>query len=222
MQPDVSDAELLAMVCSGGYPGRVVRPPSWAGGVSCLTGLSEAELMAQLGIGRHAARRLLWAFALHRRVLASRIPERPCAESPVDVAKLMRPLLEIDHERMWCLPLDSSKNVIGSPIELARGDVDWVDVSYRRICSVAVRAGASAIVLVHNHVVWDLTASGCDIALTRSVIEAGRSIGITLLDHVICNRSGCWNSLRQKRPDLWAEHAAPGRARPAAAANLLD
>lgn len=175
--------------------------------------------MAQLSIGRRAARRLLWAFALHRRVLASSIPERPCAESPVDVAKLMIPLLGIDHERLWCLPLDSSKHVIGSPIELARGDVDWVDVSYRRICSVAVRAGASSMVLVHNHLVWNLTASGPDVALTRSVIEAGRIIGIALLDHVICNRLGCWNSLRRERPDLWGK---PSSAQPSPEGEVYD
>ena len=52
----------------------------------------------------------------------------------------------------------------------------------------AIAAGASAIVLVHNHPSGDPTPSESDIKVTRDLIRAGQLLKIEVLDHVILGR----------------------------------
>ena len=56
--------------------------------------------------------------------------------------------------------------------------------------SPALRDGASAIVLVHNHPSGDPTPSPEDIAMTRAVRAAGELVGVPLIDHVVVARTG--------------------------------
>jgi hypothetical protein len=55
----------------------------------------------------------------------------------------------------------------------------------------AVRQNAAAIILVHNHPSGDPTPSDDDVQLTRDAGQAGRLLGIDLLDHVILATDGC-------------------------------
>lgn len=203
-QPDTcSDADLLALVCAGGWPGLTVPLPSWSRGLTGLTSLTEAQAMAQLGIRRRAARRLLCAIALHRRLLASAVPAVPVCHGPEEIAVIMRPLVAIDHERLWCLPLDPRCRLIGEPIEVARGDVDGTDASARAVCRVALRAGAVQMIVVHNHPSGDVAPSAADAAVTSRLATAARTVDVPLRDHVICTSDGRWCSLRRDRPDLF-------------------
>lgn len=202
--PDTcSDADLLAMVCTGGWPGLTACIPSWSRGLAGLTSLTEAQAMAQLGIRRRGARRLLLAFALHRRLLAAAVPDWPFCRSPEEIAVIMRPLVAIDHERLWCLPLDPRCRLIGAPIEVARGDVDGTDASARAVCRTALRAGAVSMIIVHNHPSGDVAASAADAAVTRRLATAARTVDVPLQDHIICTSDGRWTSLRRERPDLF-------------------
>lgn len=203
-QPDTcSDADLLALVCAGGWPGLTVPMPSWSRGLGGITSLTEAQAMAVLGIRRRAARRLLLAIALHRRLLAAVVPTSPSCSSPEDVAVIMRALVAIDHERLWCLPLDPHCRLIGEPIEVARGDVDGTDAGPRSVCRVALRAGAVSMIVVHNHPSGDVAASAADAAVTRRLATAARTVDVPLQDHLICTSDGRWTSLRRDRPDLF-------------------
>jgi DNA repair protein RadC len=51
-----------------------------------------------------------------------------------------------------------------------------------------VGEGATGIILVHNHPSGDPTPSGEDRAVTRQLADAGRVIGIPVLDHVVIGR----------------------------------
>jgi DNA repair protein RadC len=55
----------------------------------------------------------------------------------------------------------------------------------REIFRAAILAGASGIILAHNHPSGDPSPSTADISITRQVREAGKIIGIELLDHII-------------------------------------
>ena len=55
----------------------------------------------------------------------------------------------------------------------------------RDIFQRAILVNAAAVILVHNHPSGDPTPSPEDIALTKKLVEAGRVMDITVLDHVI-------------------------------------
>ena len=55
----------------------------------------------------------------------------------------------------------------------------------REVFAPAIRRGAAAVVVAHNHPSGDPTPSAQDIEVTQRLLEASNIIGIKLLDHVI-------------------------------------
>ena len=61
----------------------------------------------------------------------------------------------------------------------------------------ALQKNAVSIVLLHNHPSGDPTPSKEDVLITRRIQEAGRLIGVELLDHIVIG-DNCYVSLREK------------------------
>ena len=99
-------------------------------------------------------------------------------------------------EAMKLLLLNSKTKLIGES-ELSLGTVNTTLVSPREVFVEALRRNAVAVILLHNHPSGDPTPSKQDILITRRVTEAGRLIGVELLDHIIIG-DNCFISLRDK------------------------
>jgi DNA repair protein RadC len=67
----------------------------------------------------------------------------------------------------------------------------------QQVSKVAISFSAASIALVHNHPSGDPEPSPEDIATTKRLAEAGKILGITLLDHVVIG-DGQWVSLKQR------------------------
>ena len=67
----------------------------------------------------------------------------------------------------------------------------------REVFRPAVRSGAAAVVVAHNHPSGDPEPSAEDLEVTRRLAETGRLLGIPLLDHVVVGE-GAWVSLRER------------------------
>jgi len=57
----------------------------------------------------------------------------------------------------------------------------------------AILAGASAIILSHNHPSGDPTPSSADMRITKKIKEAGKVLDIDVLDHVIIGEDSCYS-----------------------------
>src|SRR4029453_2533281 len=66
----------------------------------------------------------------------------------------------------------------------------------REVFSPAIRNGAAALVLVHNHPSGDPTPSAEDIALTERLRQVGDLVGVRILDHVVIGRAR-WVSMAE-------------------------
>jgi len=71
---------------------------------------------------------------------------------------------------------------------LAEGDVTCVRFTVRQVVETALRWGASAVIIVHNHPSGDPTPSQQDVEFTRDVAQALALIDIVLHDHVVVGR----------------------------------
>jgi DNA repair protein RadC len=87
------------------------------------------------------------------------------------------------------------KNVLIKHERQGRGTVDHTPVYIREVIKRTLELGASAIILVHNHPSGDPTPSGADLALTVEIVNAAKSIGVSVHDHLIIGR-GAHASLR--------------------------
>jgi DNA repair protein RadC len=202
------DAELLALVLRHDRDGVIElahRLLESQGGLVGLARLSLDQLTGLDGLGEAKASELAAAFELGRRLAASRLRERPPCGDPATVAALLVPLVAgLPHEEFWCLPVDPRCRLIGEPRRVSHGDVDGTDAGPRAFLRIALTAGASGCLAVHNHPSGDPTPSPGDLAVTRRLAAACRTVDLALHDHLIVAAGGGWTSLRRERPDLFA------------------
>ena len=119
-------------------------------------------------------------------------------KGPEDIARVFFSLglHEYPEERMFVLALNS-KNKIDGVIQVAQGGLNVAAVSPREIFSKALLVNANSIILAHNHPSGDPTPSEEDIRLTERMVEAGRLLGIKVLDHVILGVDDEYISLKK-------------------------
>jgi DNA repair protein RadC len=88
------------------------------------------------------------------------------------------------HEEFHILFLNNKLALIADEVQ-SRGTVDQTPLYPREVMKRALELSATAVILVHNHPSGDSSPSKEDIALTKQVVEAGKSLGIAVHDHVI-------------------------------------
>ena len=98
-------------------------------------------------------------------------------------------MARVANEEFRVLFLDR-KNVLIADEVRNRGTVDHTPVYPREIVKPALELSASSIILVHNHPSGDPTPSKADIAMTREVVTAARTLGIAVHDHLVIGRGG--------------------------------
>jgi len=82
--------------------------------------------------------------------------------------------------------LDSGYRLLRDGVErLEEGTVDRAAVYPRRVIEAALKRGASAVVLAHNHPNYSLTPSEHDKVLTRAIVLAAETVNIKVVDHLI-------------------------------------
>ncbi|MDP8969899.1 MAG: hypothetical protein M3N52_05285 [Actinomycetota bacterium] len=105
--------------------------------------------------------------------------------SPEDAAALVLPLLAgLDREHCLLVTLDVKHRLLGVAT-VSVGTVDHTFMSPREVYRDALVAGASAIFLAHNHPSGDATPSADDRQVTRRLAQAGATLGVDLLDHLV-------------------------------------
>jgi DNA repair protein RadC len=116
-----------------------------------------------------------------------------------DAARVLREFLEgADREHFVVMTLDTKHIVTGLHV-VSIGTLSATAVHPREVFKVALLANAAAVILGHNHPSGDPTPSAEDVDLTRRLVEAGRLVGIEVLDHVIVGDDVQYVSLRERR-----------------------
>lgn len=116
---------------------------------------------------------------------------------PEGAARLIAEITNgLTDERFYSICLDNRNRVVAIHL-CSIGDHASTLVHPRSVFRTAVYSSAVAIVVAHNHPSGDPEPSPEDIAVTRRLHEAGKVLGIPVLDHVIVAR-GVHTSMRQK------------------------
>lgn len=92
-------------------------------------------------------------------------------------------------EQFKIVLLNQAYRVLGI-YELSSGGITGTVVDVRLVFSAALKANATALMMVHNHPSGNLTASEADRNITRKVKEAGRLLDIALVDSMIITPEG--------------------------------
>lgn len=89
-----------------------------------------------------------------------------------------------DREVMAVCYLDGKNGVIGAEV-IAIGGMHGCATAGREVFRGAILAGAAGIVLAHNHPSGDPTPSDDDYRMTQVLVDAGKTLGIHLCDHIV-------------------------------------
>lgn len=191
----LSDTELIALILRSGTKGQDVltiagRLVSEAGSISGLVRWSEADFRRLKGIGRVKALQLVTAIEVARRALGHPSGEAPLLARADLVATYLQPVVSgLEVEKLWVLCLNR-KNRLIKRVEATSGTATSALAHPREVFRTAIREAASAIVCAHNHPSGDPSPSSADLQITNLLREAGRTVEIALLDHVIIGRAG--------------------------------
>jgi DNA repair protein RadC len=194
---ELSDAELIALLLTGGRKGQSVLKTAqclleFAGSLTALRHIGPHLISGQPGIGATKGARLVAALELGRRLsLADNLPVTAFNMRSFDaVVRWARPrLAQLDHEEVWSLALDGLNHLLHARC-VARGGQHGCALKSRDVLRVALRDGASGLVVVHNHPSGDQQPSDEDVNMTISLGQACITVGLPLLDHVIVARNG--------------------------------
>ncbi len=197
----LGDNELLAIVIGGGVRAMSTLAIANAvleqtGGLHGVCRASHHALRRMKGLGAARAAQVLAALELGRRALIRRPPSRVQLRSPREVAEYLLPIYGgRPIEQFGMVMLDSKHRVLRTTV-VSLGALDGAVVLPRDVFREAATAGAAAIVVFHNHPSGDPSPSPEDVTLTDRLVEAGRLIGIEVLDHLILG-DGQFCSLRE-------------------------
>ena len=147
-------------------------------------------------IGPRRAGALMAALELGRRAQAAPSTKRPVIHNAADVYKLLSwEMRHLDREHFCVLALNTRHQVL-RVATVSVGGLSSAQVHPREVFKEAIRYGAAAIILVHNHPSGDPTPSHDDQQITEQLSAAGTLIGIPVLDHIVIG-DGQYTSLRE-------------------------
>lgn len=115
---------------------------------------------------------------------------------PRDVYHLSLDLVSKEQEHFVVFFLNTKNRVIGRKV-ISIGTLNTSFAHPREVFRAAIENGSASIICVHNHPSGDPSPSHDDIEVTKRLMEAGRIIGIDVLDHVIVAKDG-WVSLKER------------------------
>lgn len=196
----LTDTELVAVLIGSGTRGRSALSVARDLLRNGLTDLSRREWNVDRsisGVGDAKCARLAAAFEIGRRLSARLEPWGDPVRQPESLAKAL--IARYSHhmqERLGAVYLDSKNRVIRER-EIYVGTLNATTVSTRDIFRFAIMDHAASIVIFHNHPSGDPAPSAEDLVFTRRVVEAGKLMGVNVLDHLILGNNR-YVSLRQR------------------------
>ena len=188
----LSDGEVLAILLRTGVAGTPVLQLAYRllqelGGMAGLSRASVAQMRQLGGIGAEKAASLAAAVELSRRCRGA-VAAEATITSASSVADVVWRRIDPQRESVLVLCLRSGKLVdVG---EVAVGTTDECPLVPREVFRPAVRAGATHVIVAHNHPSGELRPSAADRQATAGLAACGQVLGIPLLDHVIVAADG--------------------------------
>lgn len=195
----LTNAELVAILLRSGVPGKSVVEVAKEilqmvdGKLTTLSRMDPQQLSAIKGLGTAKATSLMAALELGWRM-----------QSEIDTNKeviindssqlfnyMMSHLIDLDHEEFWVVYLSVRKKPIGYQ-RISVGGLTETSVDLRVLFRGAIENKAVSIAVLHNHPSGGLTPSTQDKHLTNRIYDAGKILGINLIEHLIVtiNASG--------------------------------
>ncbi len=196
----LSNSELLAILISSGTRQESALDLAYRllsaekGELSAFANYLPQEYSKIRGIGRATACKLAAAVEFGRRVY-SFPKEKIKIDTPALLADYLSDMKNY-HKEVMRIAMFNSKLELIKTVDISVGGLASTSSTAREVFADAIRAGASTVVLIHNHPSGDPTPSEDDIRTTKQLVLAGKLIGIKVMDHIIIG-DGIYRSFKE-------------------------
>ena len=210
----LSDAELLAILLVTGASSRGLTALDCSRmllkehlSLRNLTRVSLAELCRIPGVGPVKASRIHAALEIGRRAVSQKRRMGTVFQISRDVFDEYSIRLRDAKQETFAVILLDSKNRYLREKTVALGSLNQSIVHPREVFRPAIQGAAASVILVHNHPSGDPSPSDEDVRVTERLVEAGKLLGIQVLDHIIVGEGRYFSFFDQRRLDQ--ERRAP-------------
>jgi DNA repair protein RadC len=156
---------------------------------SLFSATDAQQLAMDLDIPVGKAMQIVAAGELGRRYFQKRRNGAAVVRASKDVFEYAVDMRSLEKEHLRGLYLDTHYQIIHDEV-LSIGTIDANIIHPREVFRPALAHAAAAVILVHNHPSGITTPSEADRAVTTQIAEAGKILGIDLIDHVVVTDSG--------------------------------
>lgn len=189
------DYELLEYILGLAIPRRDTKPLakrllSEFGSFPAVLAASPAELARVEGLSSGAAAAMKFVEAASLRSLRAAALDRPVLAGWQALTDYLHATMAHRLTEEFRVIFLNNRNILVRDEAMGSGTINAAPVYPREIVRRALELGASAVILVHNHPSGDPSPSREDIAMTKSVIEAGRHLGLSVHDHIVVGKTG--------------------------------
>lgn len=205
----LKDEELLAVILRTGTLGKnatdlareilkLGRLDSNKSGLVNLANLTLPQLSSIKGVGQVKAIQIQCICELSRRMAKQTAAQKVDFSNPASIADYyMQDLRNEENERLILAMLNTKCKLLADKV-ISLGTVNSSLINPREIFLDAIRFKAVYIILLHNHPSGDPTPSKEDLLVTKRIMEAGKLLGIRLLDHLVIGDNS-YVSLRENK-----------------------
>ena len=165
------------------------------GGIRGLGMCTPQELMDVKGVGKAKACSIMAAVELGRRTAAKQPKQIHSIQSADDAAYYMMEKLRYEKKEHFRSIMLNAKGHIIAVENVSTGELSSTIVHPREAFTQAVKRSAAAVIFIHNHPSGDPTPSEEDFATTKRLINAGKILGIRVLDHIVIG-DGVYRSMK--------------------------
>ncbi len=148
--------------------------------------LTYSGLRSVVGLGEAKIPVILASLELAKRYLVD--SDRPVVDSPEKAVALLANIRDKKQERFACLTLDGANRLIAQRV-VTIGTLTASLVHPREVFADAITDRAAGIIVAHNHPSGSLEISQADRDVTDRLTEAGKLLGISLIDHIVVTKS---------------------------------
>ena len=112
--------------------------------------------------------------------------EKPIV-NPATAAEIINQVFDLENQpnEIFAILCLNTKNKVAGAHIISQGSLSASIVHPREVFKAAILNNAASIILAHNHPSGDPEPSREDIETTKRLVEAGKIIGIEVLDHII-------------------------------------
>lgn len=146
------------------------------------------KIQAALGVPLVKACQVVACFELGRRFFKTDGKRPVMIRTASQVYEYLKDMRDLPKEHLRGLYLDSHYQLVHDEV-ISIGSMTTNIIHPREVFRPAIEYSASAVILAHNHPSGIVKPSEADIAITRQIVEAGRILGINLLDHVVITKT---------------------------------